>query len=61
MDNLQNCYHGFKRLIYVYVPDGLPDTTNGLYEDWDAVMRRVGNNPYVVQKGEEAIAPIDKQ
>tara|TARA_R110002110_G_scaffold350678_3_gene560684 strand:+ start:206 stop:1960 length:1755 start_codon:yes stop_codon:yes gene_type:complete len=57
----KNCYHGFKRLIYVYVPDGLPDTTDGLYEDWDAVMRRVGNNPYIVQKGEEAIAPIDKQ
>ena len=57
----KNCYHGWKRLIYVYVPDGLPDTTDGLYEDWDDVMQRVGNNPYVVQKGDEAIAPIDKQ
>lgn len=57
----KNCYHGFKRLIYVYVPDGLPDTLDGFYADWDDVMQRVGNNPYIVQKGDEAIAPIDKQ
>ena len=57
----KNCYHGWKRLIYVYVPDGLPDTTDGFYEDWDDVMRKVGNNPYVVQQGDEAVAPIDKQ
>ena len=57
----KNCHHGWKRLIYVYVPDGLPDTLDGYYDDWDDVMRRVGNNPYIVQKGDEAIAPIDKQ
>lgn len=26
---------------------------------WDDVMRRVGNNPEVVQRGEEYVAPID--
>ncbi len=57
----KNCYHGFKRLIYYYVPEGLPDIKDGYYEDWDAVMRRVGNNFDVPPKGEEAIAPIDKQ
>ena len=27
--------------------------------NWDDVMRSVGNNPDVVQKGEEYTAPID--
>lgn len=60
----KNCYHGWQRNIYIFAPEGEPavvDRLPELYEDWDATMNRVGNNPYVVQKGDESVAMIDKQ
>lgn len=57
-----NCYHSWIRLIYIYSPGGEPNT-DALEEiaqhEWDEAMVRVGNNPYVVQQGEEALRPID--
>lgn len=50
-----NCYHGWMRRIYFRKKDKgrfLPN--KGLDNDM-----RVGNNPYVKQKGTESIAPID--
>lgn len=49
------CHHFFKRQIYFRKREGgkfLPN--DGLKND-----KRVGNNPYVKQKGQEAIAPIN--
>jgi len=60
----KNCYHGWQRNIYIFAPEGeaaVRDRLPDFYEDWDATMRSVGNNPYVVQKGDEAVAMIDKQ
>jgi hypothetical protein len=59
-----NCYHSWWRVIYVYAPNG--DVSSAgveevLSSEWDATMRRVGNNPYVPQKGDEALRPIDDQ
>ena len=60
----KNCYHGWQRNIYIFAPEGeaaVRDRLPDFYEDWDSTMRSVGNNPYVVQKGDEAVAMIDKQ
>jgi len=50
-----NCYHGWMRRIYMRKRDAkgriLPN--DGMKNE-----KRVGNNPYVKQKGKEAIAPI---
>jgi len=50
-----NCYHGWMRRIYFrkqvkgkFLPNEGMDNE-----------KRVGNNPYVKQKGKEAVAPID--
>ena len=66
----KNCHHGFQRNIFIY------DQGEYTFEDydealaeWDSlisgkfedVMNKVGNNPYVPAKGDEAVAPIDKQ
>ena len=55
------CRHGWQREIFIYAPEGEPEEVEmiDIVGDWDDVMRRVGNNPDVVQKGEEYIAPID--
>lgn len=57
-----NCYHSWWRAIYVYAPNG-DVSSEGIEEvlssEWDEAMRRVGNNPYVPQKGDEAYRPID--
>jgi|TARA_Y100000033_G_scaffold51203_1_gene64571 hypothetical protein len=55
------CRHGFARNIYIYAPDGEPKEMDMVEIEgaWDDVMRRVGNNPEVVQRGEEYVAPID--
>lgn len=51
------CHHTFKRLIYIRKRDSkgriLPN--DGLNND-----KRVGNNPYVPQKGLEGVAPINR-
>lgn len=51
-----NCYHGWIRRIYLRKRDAsgkfLPN--KGMDNE-----KRVGNNPYVKQKGSESIAPID--
>jgi len=50
-----NCYHGWMRRIYFRKSVGgkfLPN--KGMDNE-----KRVGNNPYVQQKGSESIAPID--
>ena len=68
----KHCQHGFQRNIYIYNPNGDPVEFIDLAEaeaEWDglvsgkfdSVMVSVGNNPYVPQKGDEAIAPRDKQ
>ena len=51
-----NCYHGWMRRIYFRKrgANGLILPNKGMDNE-----RRVGNNPYVKQKGAEAIAPID--
>lgn len=60
-----HCHHWWARRIYVYAPDGeatdvLPEDYLDIIEsEWDEVMKRVGNNPYVPQPGLEGIAPID--
>jgi hypothetical protein len=50
------CGHFFKRQIYVRKRD-----TNGRILPNDGLEndKRVGNNPYVPQKGQEGIAPIN--
>ncbi|MCP3682935.1 MAG: hypothetical protein GY861_09615, partial [bacterium] len=55
------CRHGWQREIFIYAPDGEPKEMEmiEIEGNWDEVMRRVGNNPDVVQKGEEYTAPID--
>ncbi len=55
------CRHGWQREIFIYAPDGEPKEMEmiEIEGNWDDVMRRVGNNPDVVQKGEEYTAPID--
>ena len=57
------CRHGFKRHIFIYAPDNeifeLTDQEQEIQGDFDAVMRRVGDNPYVVNEGYESEAPID--
>jgi len=56
------CRHGFERQIYVFAPEGeLSEFGEDLeiQGDFDAVMRRVGDNPYVVNEGFEDEAPID--
>ena len=58
------CRHSFKRNIFIYAPEGevfeFSEEENPVIEgDFDAVMRRVGNNPYVKQKDIEGVAPID--
>lgn len=50
-----NCYHGWLRRIYFRKQKGgkfLPN--EGMKNE-----KRVGSNPYVKQKGKEAVAPID--
>tara|TARA_R110002012_G_C11676454_1_gene613821 strand:- start:13810 stop:15639 length:1830 start_codon:yes stop_codon:yes gene_type:complete len=51
-----NCYHGWIRRIYMRKRDasGKYMPNKGLTND-----KRVGNNPYISQKGSESIAPID--
>ena len=56
------CRHGFERQIYVFAPDGELSEFGEVLEiegDFDAVMRRVGDNPYVINEGFEDEAPID--
>tara|TARA_R110002073_G_scaffold119105_1_gene259958 strand:+ start:1754 stop:3799 length:2046 start_codon:yes stop_codon:yes gene_type:complete len=58
------CRHSFKRMIFIYAPEGevfeFSEQKNvEIQGDFDAVMRRVGNNPYVVNEGYETVAPID--
>jgi hypothetical protein len=58
------CRHSWKRNIFIYAPEGevfeFSEEENPVIEgDFDAVMRRVGNNPYVKQKDIEGVAPID--
>jgi hypothetical protein len=58
------CRHGFKRNIFIYAPEGevfeFSEEENVQIDgDFDAVMRRVGDNPYVVDEGYEDVAPID--
>ena len=58
------CRHAFQRNIFIYAPDGeiaefSQDQNVEIQGDFDAVMNRVGNNPYVVDEGYETIAPID--
>ena len=57
------CRHSFKRHIFIYAPDNqdefIVDEEFEIQGDFDAVMRRVGNNPYVKQKDIEGVAPID--
>jgi hypothetical protein len=58
------CRHAFKRNIFIYAPEGeifefSEDNLPEIQGDFDAVMRRVGDNPYVVNEGYETEAPID--
>lgn len=57
-----NCYHSWKRAIYIYAPGDEIDTS-GLEKvaqaEWDDAMRRVGNNFDVPQKVGENLRPID--
>ena len=55
------CRHGWKRQIFIYAPEGEPLEVEMMDIEgaWDDVMRKVGNNPDIVQKGEEYVAPID--
>jgi len=55
------CRHGWKRQIFIYAPEGEPLEVDMMLIEgaWDDVMQRVGNNPEVVQKGDEYEAPID--
>lgn len=65
-----NCYHGWQRNIFIYdqgqytfedYDQALEEWDTLIKGDFEGVMNKVANNPYVVQKGDEAIAPIDKQ
>lgn len=51
-----NCYHGWIRRIYMRKRDasGKFMPNKGLDNE-----KRVGNNPFIRQKGSESIAPID--
>tara|TARA_R110000803_G_scaffold23716_2_gene57936 strand:- start:699 stop:2564 length:1866 start_codon:yes stop_codon:yes gene_type:complete len=58
------CRHAFQRNIFVYAPDGEAgefsvEQNVEIQGDFDVVMNRVGNNPYVVNEGYETVAPID--
>ena len=58
------CRHSWKRNIFVYAPEGevfefSEENQAEIQGDFDAVMRRVGNNPYVIDEGYETEAPID--
>lgn len=55
------CRHGWSRNIYIFAPDGEPKEMDMVEIEgaWEDVMRRVGNNPEVVQRGSEYVAPID--
>ena len=57
-----NCYHSWKRAIYIYAPNG-EVSREGVEEvaqrEWDEAMRRVGNNFLVPQKVGEHLRPID--
>ena len=58
------CRHAFKRNIFIYAPDGeiaefSEDQRATIQGDFDSVMRRVADNPYVVNEGYETTAPID--
>ena len=58
------CRHAFQRNIFIYAPDGeiaefSEEQNVEIQGDFDAVMNRVGDNPYVVNEGYETIAPID--
>ena len=61
------CRHSFKRNIFIYAPEGevfeFSEEENPVIEgDFDAVMRRAGNNPYVERENVDyptTIAPID--
>lgn len=57
------CRHGFKRNIFIYAPEGevfeFSEQEAEIQGDFDAVMRRVGDNPYVINEGYESEAPID--
>ena len=66
----KNCYHGWQRNIFIYdqgeytfddYDEALAEWDNLIGGKFEDVMNKVGNNPYVVQKGDEAVAPIDKQ
>jgi len=50
------CRHGWVRVIFASQSDDIL-TPEQLSAEWDEVMKRVGNNPYVPAKGEEAVAP----
>jgi hypothetical protein len=57
-----NCYHSWKRAIYIYAPND--EVSREFIEEvapseWDAAMRRVGNNFLVPQKTGEELRPID--
>ena len=65
-----NCQHGWKRRIYIYeqgeytfedLDEALEEWNTLVADRFDSVMDAVGNNPYIVQQGEEAVAPRDKQ
>ena len=65
-----NCQHGWKRRIYIYdqgeytfsdLDEALMEWNDLVGDRFNDVMDAVGNNPYIVQQGEEAVAPRDKQ
>ena len=58
------CRHAWQRNIFIYAPDGeiaefSVDQRAEIEGDFDSVMRKVGDNPYVVNEGYETLAPID--
>tara|TARA_Y100000004_G_C8958522_1_gene432042 strand:+ start:14355 stop:16385 length:2031 start_codon:yes stop_codon:yes gene_type:complete len=58
------CRHAWQRNIFIYAPDGeiaefSVDQQAEIQGDFDSVMRKVGDNPYVVNEGYETLAPID--
>lgn len=66
----KNCQHGWKRRIYIYdkgeytfedLDEALAEWNELVEGRFEDVMEQVGNNPYIVQQGEEAVAPRDKQ
>ncbi len=65
-----NCQHGWKRRIYIYdqgeytfanLDEALIEWNELVGDRFNDVMDAVGNNPYIVQQGDEAVAPRDKQ